>query len=306
MDRIIAVVGATASGKTALSIELAKRLKSEIISCDSMQIYRHMNIGTAKPSIAEMSGIVHHMIDIVEPYENFSCVDYVELAKKCVSEIHSKGKIPIFCGGTGLYLDSVLSDNIFSDQTSDPALRDELMAQSPDSLYYQLKSVDPQSAEAIHPNNIKRVVRALEIYYSTGKTKTQWDLESRTSDKKYNSVIIGLDYRNRETLYERIDCRVDMMIADGLVDEVRSLDIDRLEVSTAGQAIGYKEVIRYLKNESDFDEMITEIKLNTRRYAKRQLTWFRRNKNIIWHQRDASEIFNNDIIKFEEIVNNLF
>ena len=309
MDKIIAVVGPTASGKTALSLELAKRMNGEIVSCDSMQIYKNMNIGTAKPSADEMSGIVHHMIDIIEPYENFSCADYAEMAKNCISAICSKNKIPIFCGGTGLYLDSVLSDNVFSDQKPDPAIRDQLMTQSSESLYNQLKSVDPEAAEVIHPNNVKRVTRALEIYYSTGKTKTQWDIESRAPDNKYNAAIIGLDYRNRDLLYERIDRRVDMMIADGLVDEVKSLDIDRLAKSTAGQAIGYKEVIRYLKNESDFDEMISEIKLNTRRYAKRQLTWFRRNKNIVWYYRDDTdglEDFNNNIIKFEEIVNNLF
>jgi tRNA dimethylallyltransferase len=303
MDKIIAVVGPTASGKTALSIDLAEHINGEIISCDSMQIYKKMNIGTAKPTAEETRGITHHMIDIIEPYDNFSCADYVEAAKKCIDEIHSRNKTPIFCGGTGLYLDNVLTDNIFSEHTSVTAIREELMLLSPNVLHERLRSVDPDSADAIHQNNVKRVVRALEIYYATGKTKTQWDIESRLSADKYDAVIIGLDYRNRDTLYNRIDRRVDIMIADGLVDEVKSLDIDRLILSTAGQAIGYKEVIRYLKNECNFDDMVNEIKLNTRHYAKRQLTWFRRNEKIRWYY---AEDFNEDIIKFEEIVNNLF
>ena len=303
MNRVIAVVGATASGKTALSLDLAEYLNSEIISCDSMQIYRHMNIGTAKPTIDEMRGIVHHMIDIAEPYDNFSCADYADMAKRCVSEMHAANKTPIFCGGTGLYLDSVLTDNTFSTEKTDMELREELLSQPPDELYKQLREIDSESAEATHPNNVKRVVRALEIYHTTGITKTQWDKESRLTGDKYDAVIIGLDYRNRDTLYARIDRRVDMMISDGLIDEVRSLDIDRLMTSTAGQAIGYKEVIRYLKNQCSYDEMIAEIKLFTRRYAKRQLTWFRRNKNIVWYH---GEDFNDDITKFKQIVNNLF
>jgi len=303
MNRIIAVVGPTASGKTALSLDLAEYFNSEIISCDSMQIYRQMNIGTAKPAPDEMRGIVHHMIDIAAPYDNFSCADYSAMAKRCVTEMHAANKIPIFCGGTGLYLDSVLTDNTFSSDKTDPALRDELMSRPPDELYKRLQTVDPDAAEAIHPNNVKRVVRALEIFHTTGKTKTQWDKESRTPYSKYDLTVIGLDYRSRDTLYERIDRRVDMMIAAGLVDEVRSLDIDRLMLSTAGQAIGYKEVIAYLKNQCSYDEMIAEIKLFTRRYAKRQLTWFRRNRNIVWYY---GEDFNNDITKYKEIVNNLF
>ena len=303
MNKVIAVVGPTASGKTALSLDIAEYFNSEIISCDSMQIYKQMNIGTAKPATDEMRGIVHHMIDIAEPYDNFSCADYADMAKRCVSELHAADKIPIFCGGTGLYLDSVLTDNTFSSDKTDMKLREELLSQPPDELYKQLQEIDPESAAATHPNNVKRVVRAIEIYRTTGITKTQWDRESRLTGNKYDAVIIGLDYRSRHTLYDRIDRRVDMMIAAGLIDEVRSLDIDRLMISTAGQAIGYKEVIRYLKNQCSYDEMIAEIKLFTRRYAKRQLTWFRRNKDIVWYY---GEDFNDDTTKYKQIVNNLF
>lgn len=305
MQKILAVVGPTASGKTTLAIELAKIFNGEIISCDSMQIYRNMNIGTAKPTIDEMNGIPHHLIDIIEPYDNFSCFDYVTAAKNCIDDIKNRNKMPIFCGGTGLYLDSVLTDNKFAEHHSptDTAIRDRLSQESPANLHQQLQTIDSDSAATIHPNNVKRVIRALEIYYMTGKTKTQWDKESRSDNTIYNPIIIGLDYQNRDLLYEKIDRRVDMMISAGLVDEVKSLDIDRLSLSTAGQAIGYKEVIEYIRNECTFDEMINKIKLNTRRYAKRQLTWFKRNTNIRWYY---SENFDNDTTKYKEIVNNLF
>lgn len=305
MQKILAVVGPTASGKTTLAIELAKNFNGEIISCDSMQIYRNMDIGTAKPTIAEMNGIPHHLIDIIEPYDNFSCSDYVVAAKDCIDYIKSRNKLPIFCGGTGLYLDSVLTDNKFAEHRNptDTAIRDRLMNESSEKLHERLQTIDPESANTIHPNNIKRVVRALEIYYMTGKTKTQWDKESRSKNTIYNPIIIGLDYKNRDLLYDKINRRVDMMIAAGLVEEVKSLDIDLLSNSTAGQAIGYKEVIEYIRNECTFDEMIDKIKLNTRRYAKRQLTWFKRNKDIRWFY---SEYYDNDTTKYKEIVNNLF
>lgn len=308
MQKIIAVVGPTASGKTTLSIELAKQLNGEIISCDSMQIYKKMNIGTAKPTVNEMQGITHHMIDIVEPYANFSCAEYAKMAKQRINDIQLNGKTPIICGGTGLYLDSVLYNNKFADQPSQPSgddVRYKLSLESPDVLYNQLKSIDPESAEIIHSNNVKRIIRALEIYYLTGRTKTQWDMDSRsnTCSIVYDTLIIGLDYRNRDTLYNRINKRVDMMINDGLVDEVKSFDIEKFKNSTAGQAIGYKEVIRYIDNEYSFEEMIETIKLNTRHYAKRQLTWFKRNNNIVWY---FGEDFDNDITKFKEIVNNLY
>lgn len=304
MNKIIAIVGPTASGKTALSIEIAKHFNSEIISCDSMQIYKKMNIGTAKPTLEEMQGIPHHMIDICEPYDNFSCADYVHMAKQHITQIHSDNKIPIFCGGTGLYLDNVLSDTRFASYADsiDLNIRNELTAFPPDVLYERLQSIDLPSGETIHPNNTKRIIRALEIYYMTGKTKTQWDMESKTNADIYDTTIIGLDYRNRESLYDQINRRVDIMISSGLVDEVKALDINRLINTTAGQAIGYKEVISYIKNECTFDDMVEQIKLNTRRYAKRQLTWFRRNEKIVWYY---AEDFNNNITKYKEVVNNL-
>lgn len=303
MIDLIAVAGPTASGKTKCAVYIAEFMNGEVVSCDSMQIYRHMDIGTAKPTIDEMLGIPHHMIDIVEPYDNFSCADYTLTAKRCIDDIRSRGKIPVLCGGTGLYLDSVLTDNRFAEHTSDSEIRTELARFSLDELHVQLQMIDPDSASLIHKNNVKRVIRALEIYRLTGKTKTQWDIESRISDNEYNAVIIGLDYRDRNTLYDRINLRVDLMIESGLVDEVESLDINKLSESTAGQAIGYKEVIGYLKNEYSYDEMIEKIKLNTRRYAKRQLTWFRRNKNINWYY---NEDFDKEITKFKQIVKDLF
>lgn len=303
MIDLIAVAGPTASGKTKCAVYVAEFMNGEVISCDSMQIYRRMDIGTAKPTVDEMRGIPHHMIDIVEPYDNFSCADYTVTAKRCIDDIRSRGKIPVLCGGTGLYLDSLLTDNRFAEHPSDSEIRTELARFSPDELYTQLQTIDPDSASLIHKNNVKRVIRALEIYRLTGKTKTQWDIESRISDNEYNAAVIGLDYRNRNTLYDRINFRVDLMIQSGLVDEVKSLDINKFSESTAGQAIGYKEVIGYLKNEYSHDEMIEKIKLNTRRYAKRQLTWFRRNENINWYY---NEDFNKEIIKLEQIVKDLF
>ena len=298
--KILAVAGPTASGKTALSIALAERLNGEIVSCDSMQIYRGMDIGTAKPTPEETHGIPHHMIDIIEPSQSFSAADYAPMARKAADEILSRGKLPIFCGGTGLYLDAVLTGNCYSEAETDPELRASLLSDAErlgaDSLWERLRSVDPESAAAIHPNNVKRVARALEIYISTGVTKTEWDRRSRLQPPPYDAVIIAPD-RPREQLYERIDLRVDLMLRDGLLDEVRGLiDSGRLpRDSTAAQAIGYKELIAYLDGFCTLDAAIDEIKRSSRRYAKRQLTWFRRNKAINW-----LDMENN----FEVIVNN--
>ncbi len=289
--RVVAIVGPTASGKTALSVELAKRLGGEIISVDSMQIYRDMNIGTAKVTEAEASGVPHHLVSFVSPCESFSCADYASLAREKIKEITERGSVPILCGGTGLYLDSVLTENEFSEAGKDSACREELMRKSPDELYEELLAVDRDAAEKTHKNNVKRVVRALEIYYTTGVTKTDWDRRSREKESRYDAVIIGLDFKDRETLYERINRRVDLMVEGGLVSEVKSLDSESFRAGTASAGIGYKEILRYLDGKTNLSEAVEEIKRNSRNYAKRQLTWFRRNKNIRWIYPDFPESY---------------
>ena len=298
--KIIAVCGPTASGKTALSLALAEKLGGEIVSCDSMQIYRGMDIGTAKPTKEEMCGIPHHMIDIVEPSASFSAADYAPLARACTDDILSRGKLPIFCGGTGLYLDAVLTANSFADVETDPALRASLLSDAErdgaEALWQRLAAVDPEAAAASHPNNVKRVARALEIYLSSGVTKTEWDRRSRLSEPPYDAVIFALD-RKRDELYRRIDLRVDLMLDAGLEAEVRALlESGRLpRESTAAQAIGYKEFIDYFDGFCSLSEVSERIKLGTRRYAKRQLTWFRRNPAVKWLDGGSN---------FEDIVNN--
>lgn len=298
--RVAAVVGPTASGKTALAIELAKMYGGEIISCDSMQIYRGMDIGTAKPTEEEKCGIPHHMIDIVEPSESFSAADYGVRAKIVCDDVISRGKLPIFCGGTGLYLDAVLTANDYADVETDAALRASLMAEAErdgaHAMWERLNAVDPESAAATHENNVKRVVRALELYLSSGVTKTEWDRRSRLRPKPYDATIIALE-RSREEMYARIDKRVDIMMEMGLENEVRSLiESGRLpRTSTAAQAIGYKEFISYLDGECSIDDVVANIKQATRRYAKRQLTWFRRGDEVNWINADDN---------YKEIVNN--
>ncbi len=292
--KVIAVVGPTASGKTALSVELAKRLNGEIISCDSMQVYVGMDIGTAKVTKEEMQGIPHHLIDIAEPTESFSCADYAELAVKAADDIISRGKTPIFCGGTGLYLDSVLTVTKLSDAETDEELRASLWKLSPDELHAKLSELDPLSAEAIHKNNVKRVIRALEICITTGRPKSEWDAESRTEGRRYDDTVLFLDFKKRELLYERIDKRVDTMVSSGLLEEVKRLNYPKFRASTASQAIGYKEILAYLDGLCTLDEAIETIKQFSRNYAKRQLTWFRRNK-------DARRIYQEDAPDGENI-----
>jgi len=225
--KIIAVVGPTAGGKTSLSVELAARLGGEIVSCDSMQIYRRMNIGTAKPTPEEMRGIPHHLIDAVDLNVSFSAADYVEAATAAVDDIISRGSTPIFCGGTGLYLDSFLRGGGLHPAECDPALRERLTVEAEqagaEEMHRRLREIDPESAEAIHPNNVRRVIRALEIFYSTGKTKSELDRLSKIPDSRYDSLIIGLRYADRDELYARIDRRVDIMMRDGLLGEVEEL-----------------------------------------------------------------------------------
>jgi len=302
--KLIAVVGPTASGKTELSLRLAEALDGEILSCDSMQIYRGMDIGTAKPSMEERRGVPHHLIDIVSPDEAFSCADYKRLAEAAIRDVLSRGKTPIFCGGTGLYLDAVLTVGDFS-PTIPEGLREELQREDPDKLWEELLSVDPEAAATMHKNNIKRVIRALEIYRGTGKTKTEWDRLSRQSESPYDTLIVGLDYQSRQTLYDRIDRRVDLMLEQGLAEEAKALALDRS--STAGQAIGYKELYLWLDGLLSREEAIELLKKNTRHYAKRQLTWFRRNDNILWFYPDTGdreEIFENIVNIAKKHLNN--
>ncbi|MBQ9080735.1 MAG: tRNA (adenosine(37)-N6)-dimethylallyltransferase MiaA [Clostridia bacterium] len=291
--KIIAVVGPTASGKTALSIALAKQLCGEIVSCDSMQIYRGMDIGTAKPDAAERDGVPHHLIDIVAPDADFDASDYVSAATAAVDDILSRGKLPIFCGGTGLYLDSFLRGG-FCETADSPELRAELTRRAEkignEAMHAELADVDPESAAAIHPNNVRRVIRALEVYHATGITKSELDRRSREAEPRYDAKIIGIRFSDREQLYRRIDMRVDIMLEMGLLDEVRRLyDAGVFERSrTAAQAIGYKELLGVIKGETALDIAVDDLKRATRRYAKRQLTWFGAHKDIIWLDRDDS------------------
>lgn len=306
-DKIIAVAGPTASGKSALALELCKRLDGELISLDSMQIYRGLDIGTAKPTKAEQAEVRHHMIDICEPTENFSAAEFAERAHKVIADVQSRGKKAVLCGGTGLYLDTVLGRLDFGEIESDEKLRGELIAfaekNGAEALHERLREIDPQAAEKIHPNNVRRVARAIEIYELTGKTKTEHDREA-ISDSPYESLIIGLDYDDREVLYSRINRRVDAMIEAGLEGEVRSLVSRGLlsAESTAGQAIGYKEMLGYIAGDCSLGDAVEKIKLGTRRYAKRQLTWLRRNPDIKWLYPDKLGDFQSLVGEAEKII----
>lgn len=306
-DKIIAVAGPTASGKSALALELCKRLDGELISLDSMQIYRGLDIGTAKPTKAEQAEVRHHMIDICEPTENFSAAEFAERAHKVIADVRSRGKRAVLCGGTGLYLDTVLGRLDFGEIESDEKLRGELIAfaekNGAEALHERLREIDPQAAEKIHPNNVRRVARAIEIYELTGKTKTEHDREA-ISDSPYESLIIGLDYDDREVLYSRINRRVDAMIEAGLEGEVRSLVSRGLlsAESTAGQAIGYKEMLGYIAGDCSLGDAVEKIKLGTRRYAKRQLTWLRRNPDIKWLYPDKLGDFQSLVGEAEKII----
>lgn len=283
--KIIVICGPTASGKTALSIELAKRINGEIVSADSMQIYKDMNIGTAKPTIEEMQGIKHYLIDSVLPTIRYSVANYKKDATNYINEILNKGKVPIIVGGTGLYVDALVNAIEYDDSEIDLKYRDELEKRAEKNglqeLYNEALKIDPVAMEKISNNDKKRIFRVLEIYNATGKTKTEQEIESRKKENPYDYKVFAIDM-DRETLYNRINVRVDKMIEQGLVEEVQALINKYDELPTAMQGLGYKEVVAYLNNEISYEEMIETIKKETRHYAKRQLTWFRRNKEIIW------------------------
>ncbi len=299
--KIVAVVGPTASGKTALSIELAKKFNGEIVSCDSMQVYREMNIGTAKPDEAEMDGIKHHMLDLADPNTIYTCADYVRDAKNAIAEIVSNGKVPIICGGTGLYLDSLLRGGSFEETDVDLEYREELEAlanqKGNEYLHSILSEVDPESAEAIHFNNRKRVIRALEIYKCCGIPKSVLDKKSREPESEYDCLTIGLRFTDRALLYDRINRRVDIMMESGLESETRKLlNMGVFDSNgTAKQAIGYKELLGYIKGEMSYSDAVEQLKTATRRYAKRQMTWFSAHGNVNWidvEEYDFKNIFN--------------
>ncbi|MBE6606162.1 MAG: tRNA (adenosine(37)-N6)-dimethylallyltransferase MiaA [Ruminococcaceae bacterium] len=309
MKKIIAVVGPTASGKSALALELARIYDGEIVSCDSMQIYKYFDIGTAKPTIEERALIKHHMIDIVDPKitDSFSCAEFTSLAKEAIDDILNRNKLPILCGGTGLYIDNIIAGTKFSDTVTDLEYRNELFALAEangnEFIYNMLVKVDPESATTTHPNNLKRVIRALEIFHSSNITKTEWDKFSRAKVSEYDTSVLGIAYNDREFLYDRINKRVDLMVNHGLINEVKKLiDISALRpCTTAAQAIGYKELLGYVLDNTPLEDAIEAIKRETRRYAKRQMTWFKRNDNIYWLYPDKTL---NERDRFKIIVNN--
>ncbi|NLZ46515.1 MAG: tRNA (adenosine(37)-N6)-dimethylallyltransferase MiaA [Clostridiales bacterium] len=286
---LIVIVGPTASGKTTISIKLAKELNGEIISADSMQIYKGMSISTAKPTVDEMQGVEHHLIDFLEPNESFSVADYVKKAKETIKGIASRGKIPILVGGTGLYISSLIDNIKFDDTSSNPEIRSRLnelaVVKGKHYLWERLNEIDPETAKITHENNLSRVIRALEVFEITGETLTRQKELSRSEETPYNTVIIGLTFSDRDLLYKRINKRVDLMIEQGLVDEARNV-YENNELKTAHQAIGYKELIPTFENSDSLKSCIDKIKQETRHYAKRQLTWFRRDERINWIELD--------------------
>ena len=298
MDRIICVVGPTASGKTALAVELAKFTGGEVVSCDSMQIYRRLDIGTAKPTPEEMQGIPHHMIDIIEPDEDFSVGRYVEMATPIVEDILARGKTAVIAGGTGLYVDNLIKSGEFAPTPATGCrerLEERLQKEGLEALIQELRSIDPVALEKSQ-NNPRRIIRALEVFLETGETITAHNIRTAALPPRFDPLWIGVDYVNRQDLYDRIDLRVELMVKDGLLDEIRQVLSSGIpEKATAMQAIGYKEFIDAMAGRATMEEAIAQVQQSSRRYAKRQLTWFKRNEKIHWLRRApgqaAEEIF---------------
>ena len=291
MNNIICIAGPTASGKTVLAVELAKALNGEVVSCDSMYVYRRMNIGTAKPTLDEQQGIVHHMIDVADAHEDFSVSRYCAQAAPIVDDIVSRGKTAIIAGGTGLYMDSLIKGNDFAPFPS-TGVRERLEAQADaegmDAMISRLRSVDPEAADRIHDR--KRILRALEVYLETGETITAHNRRTQAIPPKYDPLWLGLDFADRAELYRRIDLRVDIMLQQGLLEEIRELLASGIpEKCTAMQAIGYKEFVAALNGQCTVADAAEEVKKSSRHYAKRQLTWFRRNKSIHWLTRQTGQ-----------------
>ncbi len=291
---VIGIVGPTASGKTALSVKLAQALDGEIVSCDSMQIYRQMSVGTAKPSLEEREGVVHHLMDFLDVSEPFSVADYCKRADEVIRDIHVRGKRVLVVGGTGLYFSSLIDHITFEDQKSDSALRERLQRDADEYggeyLLRQLEAFDPETAKSLHPNNVGRIIRAIEVYRTTGQTMSQKQRLSRACESPYLPCLIGLTFRDRAKLYDRIDRRVDLMMEQGLLEENRRLLTLPLS-DTASQAIGFKEFLPYLYGQAPLEECVENLKRQSRRYAKRQLTWFRRDARIFWIHADEHPSF---------------
>lgn len=286
MQKVIVIAGPTASGKTSLGVELAKKIDGEVISADSMQIYKDMTIGTAKPTLEETDGIPHYLIDFISPNERYSVADFKKDAEEKIEEILNKGKMPIIVGGTGLYIDSLVYGIEYAEIEYNEEYRKELMNKADTEeglkeLYEEACRIDAKAMEKVSCNDKKRIARVLEIYNATGKTKTELEIKSREKGPKYDYKVYAIDWP-REKLYERINLRVDIMIEQGLVDEVKYILNKYDSFPTAMQGLGYKEVVEYLEGKISYDEMIEKIKLETRHFAKRQLTWFRKNKDITW------------------------
>ena len=289
---VIAVVGPTASGKTSLSINIAKKFRGQVVSADSMQIYEKMDIATAKPTAEEMQGIPHHLIGFQPIDKKFSVAEYVFLANECIEKIHNEGDLPVVAGGTGLYIDSLLQNIQFSKEEENTQIRNELTdlfdEKGAEYMLEYLREIDPLTAERLHLRDKSRIIRALEIYKVTGKTMTEQKALSKTEPSPYNSLIIGINYRDRNVLYDRINRRVDIMLENGLLEEAKDF-YNIPQDKTACQAIGYKELAPYFKGEKDLTECVEKLKQETRHYAKRQLTWFRKNESINWIYPDDYE-----------------
>ena len=296
---LIVIVGPTASGKTYLSIEIAKKFNGEIISADSMQIYKGMDIATAKPTIEEMQGIPHYLVNFLNSDESFSVANYVVLAKEKIEEIRSRGKIPIIVGGTGLYINSLIDNIKFDDTSSDMKIRERLLKEANDKgnkfLLDKLNEIDPETARQLHENNLTRIIRAIEVYELTGEKISTQKIKSRMEESPYNPCIIGLDCKDRQKLYDRINIRVDKMVKMGLVEEANKV-FHNNKLSTACQAIGHKELIPYFSGEETLEHCLYVLKQQTRRYAKRQLTWFRRDERINWIYVDENDFIEEKII----------
>lgn len=303
---LICIVGPTASGKTALAVSVAKQLGGEIVSADSMQIYRGIHIASAAPDSCEMQGIPHHLIELLEPGEQFSVADYVSAASAEIEKIFKRGAMPILVGGTGLYVDSLVAATVFSDEANGSEVRSALLAQAErlgaEEMHRRLEAIDPDAAKRLHQNDLRRVLRAIEVYELTGKTFTEWLKASRAHESPYASLMIGLTYKNREKLYERINLRVDKMLEKGLEDEARAA-FERTG-GGAAQAIGHKELFRYFNGELQLEEAVEGLKQATRRYAKRQLTWFRKNEKINWIYADETQNVSDEAMKIIREWNN--
>ena len=308
MKNIICIAGPTASGKTALAVELAKMLDGEVVSCDSMQVYKRMDIGTAKPTKEEMQGIVHHMIDVAEPAEDFSVSRYCDLAAPIVDDILARGKTAIIAGGTGLYMDALIRGNDFAPFPS-TGMREKLEQQADEvgmeAMLERLAAIDPESAARLHVADRKRIIRALEVYYETGKTITEHNRATQQIPPRYDPLWLGLDFEDRAELYRRIDLRVELMLQQGLVEEIRSLLAEGIPAKcTAMQAIGYKEFVEALEGKCSIETAAAQVQQSSRRYAKRQLTWFRRNEKMNWLIRKTGEDPSEIIARACQIVRN--